>query len=81
MEVNMSKFRKPLWMALLVSVMVVFACVTINIYFPAAAAEEAARTIRQICVRTIQNPAPPEQLRVPCRSLIPDPDGVAGRGR
>ncbi len=44
-EVNMKKYRKSLWVALLSTLLFTFACVTINIYFPAEKVESVAGEI------------------------------------
>ena len=41
----MKGYRKSLWMIILFSTMYVFACVTINIYFPAEQVESVAGDI------------------------------------
>lgn len=41
----MNKYRKPLWVAFCCSVLFLFACVTINIYFPAEKVESVAGEI------------------------------------
>jgi hypothetical protein len=45
MTTNAASFFKKVWLVLPVSVFALSACVTINIYFPAAAAEKAADKI------------------------------------
>lgn len=44
-EVNMKMYQKPLWMGTLFMVISIFACVTINIYFPAEKVESVAGEI------------------------------------
>jgi uncharacterized protein YdbL (DUF1318 family) len=41
----MKRIRRPHWIVLLVSLVFVFACVTVNIYFPAEKVESAAEEI------------------------------------
>ena len=45
LEVNMSWYSKPLWMAFFACAVLVGACVTINIYFPAEKVESVAEEI------------------------------------
>lgn len=49
------------WLALLVAAMALSACVTINIYFPAAAAGKAADKIIDEIMQTQQGAAKPAQ--------------------
>ncbi len=45
MKTNVVSFAKKFWIALPLAAFALSACVTINIYFPAAAAEKAADKI------------------------------------
>jgi len=69
-------FKKAGWplLSLLLS-----ACVTINIYFPAAAAEEAARVIVRDVLKSgdqAPQPAPQEKQGAPDQSSVQPPDFV-----
>ena len=41
----MKMFQKPMWMAMMFAMVALFACVTINIYFPAEKVESVAGDI------------------------------------
>jgi len=53
----MKMFQKPMWMAMVFAMIALFACVTINIYFPAEKVESVAGDI----VNDIRGKKPPQK--------------------
>ncbi len=53
----MKMFQKPMWMAMVFAMITLFACVTINIYFPAEKVESVAGDI----VNDIRGKKPPQK--------------------
>ena len=53
----MKMFQKPIWMAMVFAMITLFACVTINIYFPAEKVESVAGDI----VNDIRGKKPPQK--------------------
>ncbi|HLI18804.1 MAG TPA: YdbL family protein [Rhodanobacteraceae bacterium] len=60
--------RKPLWLVAL-SLALLAGCVTVNVYFPAAAAKDAADQV----IGNIMGPAAPGQTPAPSSSVQPPP--------
>ena len=56
----MKRSRKLGWSTLLVGLLALSACVTINVYFPAAEAQEAAREFVEKVIGDDLTPAPPQ---------------------
>jgi hypothetical protein len=56
-EVKMKKFQKSVWMVAVFAMIILFACVTINIYFPAEKVGSAAKDI----VNDIRGKTPSEK--------------------
>jgi hypothetical protein len=55
-----ASFANKVWMVLPLAAMALSACVTINIYFPAAAAEKAADKIIEEVWKQTDKPATPD---------------------